>query len=96
MVLILPMSSTFSNAQNVPRPGISSNFDRRIHVVGGCREVRISPDDNRNGRARHWMSSSIQVLAKIFFYNANHFHGFHLNPARDYLNLQSGHFLGVA
>jgi hypothetical protein len=46
---ILQMSSTASKKRNLPRLTISSNFDGRVHVVGGCREIRISPHDNRNG-----------------------------------------------
>jgi hypothetical protein len=62
-----PMSPMSSNTQQVPVLAISSNFDRRVHVVWGCREIPISPDDNRNGSDRQWMSSSIQVISEKFF-----------------------------
>jgi hypothetical protein len=65
--LILPMSSTFRNIQNIRGEAISSDFDRRVLVVGGFRESRLSPDDNRKGCDRHWMSSSIQVMSEAFF-----------------------------
>jgi hypothetical protein len=90
------MSSTSSITQNVRRLAISSNFDRRVHVVGGCREFRISPDDNRNGCDRQWMSSSIRVISDNFFLRCKSLHELHLKPAHNYLNLQKGHFLGVA
>jgi hypothetical protein len=61
------MSFTFGNTQNVPGQAISSNFERRVRVVGGCRESRLSPDNNRKGCDRQWMSSSIQVISKEFF-----------------------------
>jgi hypothetical protein len=61
------MSSAFANTQNVPSQAISSNFERRVRVVGGCRESRISPDNNRKGCARLWMSSSIEVIRENFF-----------------------------
>jgi hypothetical protein len=61
------MSSTSSNTQNVLGQAISSNFERRVRVVCGFRESQISPDSNRNGCDRHWMSSSIQVISKEFF-----------------------------
>jgi hypothetical protein len=63
----LPMSSTFGNTQNVPGQAISSNFERRVLVVGGCRQSRLSPENNRPGCDRQWMSSSIQVIRKNFF-----------------------------
>jgi hypothetical protein len=65
--LILPMSSTSSNTQNLIRRPISSNFDRRVHAVGGCREVLISPDENGNRCDSQWMSSSTQLISKNFF-----------------------------
>jgi hypothetical protein len=61
------MSSASSKAQEAPGPAISSNFDLRIHVVGGNREVQISPDDTGRGCDRQWMSCSIQVISKGFF-----------------------------
>jgi hypothetical protein len=61
-----PLSST-GNTQNVSDLAIPSNFDRRVHVVGGSREVRISPEDNRKGCDRQWISSSIQVISEHFF-----------------------------
>jgi hypothetical protein len=61
------MSSTFGNTQNVTGQAISSNFDRRVRMVGGCREFGISTQGNRNGRDRQWLSSSIQVIREAFF-----------------------------
>jgi hypothetical protein len=61
------MSSTVGNTQNVPGRAISSNFDRRVRVVVGCRESRLSPDNNRNGCDRQWISSSIRVISKDIF-----------------------------
>jgi hypothetical protein len=62
-----PMSSASSNTHKVPLPALSSDFDRRVRVVCGCREFRISSEDNRNGRDRQWMSSSIRVISENFF-----------------------------
>jgi hypothetical protein len=53
---IPPNASSSSNAPNVPVAAISSNFDRRIHVVCGCREFVISPVENGNVCDRQWMS----------------------------------------
>jgi hypothetical protein len=61
------MSSTFGNTQNVPGSAISSNFERRFRVFGGCRESRVSPDNNPNGCDRQWISSSIEVISNVFF-----------------------------
>jgi hypothetical protein len=61
------MSSTSSNTQKAPGPAISSNFDRRVHVVGGCREIQTCPHDNRQGCARQSLSSSIQAISESFF-----------------------------
>jgi hypothetical protein len=61
------MSSPSSNTQNVAVRAISSNFDRRVHVIGGCRAFGISPADNRKGCDREWLSSSIEVISKDFF-----------------------------
>jgi hypothetical protein len=61
------MASMASNTQNAPGRAISSNFHRRVRIVGGCREVRISPDDNRNYRERQSLSSSIQMTSEDFF-----------------------------
>jgi hypothetical protein len=57
---IPPMASTptSNNAPNVPGAAISSNFDRRVHAVGGCREFRISPEE-----ASEWLRSSVNVIA---------------------------------
>jgi hypothetical protein len=63
----IPSTSTSSNAPDVPGAAISSNFDRQVHVVGGCREFRIASEDKRNGSDRHWMSSLIRVISEIFF-----------------------------
>jgi hypothetical protein len=140
---LFPRSFTFGNTQNVRAQAISSNFDRRFRVVGGCRKSRISPDHNRNCCDREWMPSSIQVLSEEFFLRceslswaafeigsrlseleakafsgsgltsihlpasvtvivspvfvvAAHLCRSHLNPAHNYLNLQTGHFVGVA
>jgi hypothetical protein len=61
------MWSTSRSTRYVRHFPISTNFDRRVHVVGGCRESRISPGDNRDIYARLWISSSIQVISKNFF-----------------------------
>jgi hypothetical protein len=61
-----PMSSASSNRHKVAGPAISSNLDRRVRVVGGCREFRISAEDNRNVSDRQWMSSSIRVISANF------------------------------
>jgi hypothetical protein len=66
--IILPMSSTSSDTQERRSPAISSNFDRRVLVVGGCRDVGIWPKNNRNGCDRQWMSSSICVISEDFFF----------------------------
>jgi hypothetical protein len=97
------------DTQNVLGQAISSNFDRRVRVVGGCRESRLSPDTNRNSCDRQWMSSSIQVISKDFFRNcksfssaspafliARHLRRSDLKPAHNYLNLPTGHFVRVA
>jgi hypothetical protein len=65
------MASKSSNAPDVPGAVISSNFDRRVHVVGGCRESRISPEDNRNGSDRRWISSSIRNGSENLFLRGN-------------------------
>jgi hypothetical protein len=61
------MSSTSSNTQNVPGPAISSNFNRRIHVVRGCCKFQNCPPENRKGCARQWLSSLIQAISEAFF-----------------------------
>jgi hypothetical protein len=67
--LTLAMCSTRNRPQGreVRDRAISSNFDRRVHVVGGCREFPISPEHHRESCDRHWMSSSIRVISANFF-----------------------------
>jgi hypothetical protein len=61
------MSSMSGNTPQVPVLAISSNFSRRVHVVWGCRKIRISPADNRKSCDRQWMSSSIQLISNSVF-----------------------------
>jgi hypothetical protein len=64
---ILLMSSTSGSAQKAPGLAVSSNFHRRVQIVGGCRENGISAEENRKGCDRHWMLSSVHVISTDFF-----------------------------